>query len=213
MTTDAAPDEMKYKVNCQSCGGKFDALRAPWCNCLTKERTVRCHHCNECFCKSSAAVKQQFWADAPEAMWARKRELKQEKPFANPSPADVTRPLVLIVEDEKEIQSIAMRVVNALGYGAVLARDGEEGLALAAEYRPDIVLTDAMMPKLDGREMCRRIKDDPQLGSTKVAIMTSLYTSAQYKYEALKEFKADAYAAKPLDPAQLREILKKLAGL
>ena len=74
------------------------------------------------------------------------------------------------------------RIIERLGYGVAVAQDGVEGLAMARSYRPELVLTDAMMPKLDGREMGRLIKDDPELTGTKVVVITSLYTDSRYKH-------------------------------
>src|ERR1700753_3775430 len=137
-----------YPVNCTTCGTKFNALTAEWCGCLYKERTLKCPECGNCFCKTPSSTKRQFWVSAPDAMWARKREEQKRTDgrFVNPEPGAAKRPLVLIVEDEKEIQTIAIGAVESLGYGVALARHGEEGLQLTREYKPDLVLTDAMMP-------------------------------------------------------------------
>jgi CheY-like chemotaxis protein len=204
---------VSYPVACANCGESFDALAAPWCDCLTKERSFRCEHCGNCFCQARPSYKKEFWENAPDELWARKSsEKKKAFAYSNPTPAEAKRPLVLVVDDEPEILQVAIRTITELGYGTILARNGEEGLKLAGEYHPEIVLTDAMMPKLDGREMARRIKDDPKTANTKVAIMTSLYTDARYKSEAFREYKVDSYVAKPLDPAQLYQMLRKLGG-
>ncbi|MEO8033489.1 MAG: response regulator [Acidobacteriota bacterium] len=203
----------RYKVLCNNCRGAFDAMTASWCSCLQKDRSLRCPLCDQCFCTAPASFKKGFWAAAPPEMWARKQsEQKKDAPFSNPPPGEVKRPLVQIVDDEKEIVNVAIRVVLGLGYGVIVARDGEEGLAMVKEYLPDLVLSDAMMPKMDGREMARRIKDDPLTSKTTVVIMTSLYTDARYKTEALKNFRVDAYVAKPLRAPILREMLQKYLG-
>jgi two-component system cell cycle response regulator DivK len=167
-----------------------------------------------CFCKAPPAWKQKFWEGAPSGLWERSAAEHSGtfQPPVNPDPADVERPMVLVVDDDPNIQQMALRAVGALGFGVALARNGEEGLALAALYKPEIVLTDALMPKMDGREMCRQIKESPATAGTKVVIMTSLYTAARYKSEAYREFHADEYVAKPLDFSQLQTVLRKLAG-
>ena len=80
---------------------------------------------------------------------------------------------------------------------------------MAKQYKPEVIVTDAMMPKLDGREMCLKLKDDPETAGARVVVLTSLYTDARYKYEALKTFKADAYLSKPVEPELLQDILRK----
>jgi len=94
----------------------------------------------------------------------------------------------------------------------VVARNGQEGLDLAKRYRPDLVLSDALMPQMDGREMCRRIKEDPETAGAKTIVMTGLYTAVKYRTEAHKAYKVDDYLTKPLDFALLREMLQKHLG-
>ena len=122
------------------------------------------------------------------------------------------RPLVLVVDDEKDIQRIASRVLSGLGYGVIVAKDGPEGLELAKAYRPEMILADALMPKMDGREMCRRVKEDPALAGIKVVVMTSVYNHPKYRTEGLRVFQADDYLNKPLDLAQLNALLQKHLG-
>ena len=208
-----ATDET-YNVACVNCQGSFDALEASWCSCLVAERTLVCPSCLKCFCKAPPAYKRTFWSGAPKALWDRKfaEHHTEFAPAPNPPPEEARRPLVLIVDDERDIQRVATRVVESLGYGMVLARDGEEGLQLARVYRPDLVLSDALMPKMDGREMCRQIKSDASLPDVKVVVMTSLYTSVKYTTEAFKTFKVDDYLAKPIEFNQLKAILQKHLG-
>jgi CheY-like chemotaxis protein len=205
------PDQAEYTVACFNCQSSFDALEASWCSCLVNERSLVCPSCLTCFCKGSPVYKQRFWRDAPKAMWDRKIEEhpREFTPPRNPDPSDVKRPLVLVVDDERSIQQVALRVIESLGYGMILGRDGEEGWELARRYKPDLVLTDALMPRLDGREMCKRLKQDTETAHLKVVVMTSLYTNIKYQTEGFKVFKVDDYLAKPLDFAQLRDLLQK----
>jgi CheY-like chemotaxis protein len=207
--------EAGYAVACHKCQARFDALKAEWCSCLVSERTLACPSCGTCFCKAAPAFKHKFWSAAPKAMWDRKFAERDDKfePPANPAPGDAPRPLVLLVDDERDIQRVAIRVLRELGYGVVLARDGVEGLALAKSHKPDLVLTDALMPKLDGREMGRQIKTDPETANAKVVVMTALYTAAKYRQEGLRAFKADDYLSKPLEAAELRAVLERLLGV
>ena len=203
-----------YVVQCHKCRLPFDALQASWCSCLGSERTFACPSCGTCFCKAPLAYKSKFWAGAPKELWDRKLEEKRQPfdPPPNPAPGEALRPLVLLVDDEKDVQRVAIRVIDALGYGVVLGRDGVEGLELTRLYKPDLVLTDALMPKLDGREMGRRIKDDPETAHIKVVVMTGLYTNVKYQTEAFRAFKVDDYLIKPLDSEQLRAVLGKHLG-
>lgn len=204
--------KIEYEIACYNCKSPFDAMEASWCGCLSKDRSLTCPSCLKCFCKSPLSFKQKFWIEAPKEMWDRKLTAGQPETRVNLPIEEVGRPLVLLVEDEPDIRSVAIRAIEGLGYALVVAKDGHEGLEMARRYKPELVLSDAFMPKMDGREMCRKIKDEPDLAATKVIVMTSLYTSAKHKYEALKDFRADDYLAKPLDFTQLKETLEKFLG-
>ena len=208
---DRPQEPAPYVVDCWSCSNRFDALTAEWCSCLATERTLVCRGCGKCFCDAPRSWKQKFWSDAPKEMWDAKLEVHRRRPpRVNPPPNQAGRPLLLVVDDEPLIREAAARVAEREGFHVVVAEDGPEGIVAAKEYRPDVVLTDALMPRMDGREMCRRVKDDPRTGHAKIVVMTSLYKGQRYKSEALGEFGADAYLTKPLDAETLAKTLRGL---
>lgn len=214
MEPETGPSGHDYVVPCFSCQAPFDALATAWCGCLTSKRTLVCPACGGCFCKAPTAYKQNFWEKAPQALWDRAmadRRIVFEPP-PNPPPASAKRPLILVVDDEPDIQRATLAALEELGYGAVLARDGLEGIQLASRYRPDLVLADAFMPKMDGREMCRRLKASPATAGLKIVIMTAVYTAARYRSEAFREFHADDYVSKPLELKELRAVLARVLG-
>ncbi len=205
-----------HVVRCASCFQNFDAMEAAFCECLAAERTVVCPHCGRCFCKASIGYKRQFWTGAPRELSLRKQaEHAAPRPVATPGPVDpatLKRPLVLLVEDEPGIAMVATRVIEGLGYGVLVARNGAEGLEMARAHRPELVLTDALMPKLDGREMARQLRADATLKGIRIVVMTSLYTGVKYKVEAHRQAQVDDYLEKPIDPAQLADLLGRHLG-
>ncbi|HYK01698.1 MAG TPA: response regulator [Thermoanaerobaculia bacterium] len=200
-----------YDVSCYNCQLTFDATHAEWCSCVGRDNTLVCEHCHGCFCKAPAAYRERFWIDAPPSLFERKMIGSKRALSAgtNPLPADVKRPLILLVEDDENVQLIVRTVVSSMGYGFVVGANGQEGLSLAREYNPDLILSDAFMPKLDGREMCRLLKEDPMTARAKAIIMTGLYTDRKYRNEALDYFKVDDYVAKPLAVDDLIKLFKK----
>jgi CheY-like chemotaxis protein len=200
-----------YEVCCFNCQATFDATHAEWCSCVGRDNTLVCRHCGGCFCKAPAAYRERFWIDAPPSLFERKMIGSKRNLGArsNPAPTDVKRPLILLVEDDENVQLIVRTVVSNMGYGFVVGADGQEGLSLAREYGPDMILSDAFMPKLDGREMCRLLKEDPNTARSKAVIMTGLYTDRKYRNEALDYFKVDDYVAKPLAVDDLIKLFKK----
>ena len=209
---DAAAAPSSYYVDCSSCGTSFNALNAPWCSCLATERTLVCSGCGKCFCQAPRAYRQKFWSEAPPALWEAKLE-EHRKPSeqpVNPPPESVRRPLLLIVDDEAGIRRMAAKAATRLGFGVIEAGDGVEGKNLAHSHRPEVILTDALMPRLEGREMCRRLKADPETRDIKIIVMTSLYKGQRYRSEALADFGADGFLGKPLDPELLAKTLREL---
>ena len=81
---------------------------------------------------------------------------------------------ILLAEDEEDIRKVAQISLQFRGGWTVsLAGDGEECLQKAAQDRPDLILLDCMMPKLDGYETCRRLKQDPALREIPVIFLTA----------------------------------------
>jgi len=72
-------------------------------------------------------------------------------------------PRILVVDDNEMNRDILVTRLDTQGYELLQAADGEEALAAATQHLPDLILLDVMMPKIDGMEVCRRLKGDPQL--------------------------------------------------
>lgn len=118
---------------------------------------------------------------------------------ADGSSAD-TRQLVLIVEDNADVAEYMTMQLKAR-YRLVLARDGEEGLRIATETVPDIIITDLMMPRMDGYELCQRVKESEVLNHIPVIIVTAR-TTQKDKLRGL-QIGVDAYIYKPFDAEEL----------
>lgn len=198
----------QYLSTCYSCRMSFDAMEAAWCSCVTKQRTLVCPFCLHCFCDAPHPFVRTFWANAPQELWTR-WEYERMVGIA-PRESPELRPLVLVVDDDPDVRAIATGTVSALGYGVVAADCAETALELTQRHRPDLVLSDALMPRVDGRELCHRIKKDPELSSTPVVIMTAIYKSGRYQTEAKKTFGADAMITKPLRVTQLSQVLQAI---
>lgn len=110
-------------------------------------------------------------------------------------------PAILAVDDVAEnLEIIAMRL-SAHGYAVSTARDGEEGLAKARAEKPDLVLLDIMMPKLDGISVLKELKRDPRLGFIPVILLTA--KADRSDVVAGLDAGADDYLTKPFDQAGL----------
>ncbi len=111
------------------------------------------------------------------------------------------RPLVLIVEDHVDLRSFLSGELGGQ-YRIVTAADGAAGLEAARSHVPDLVISDVMMPKMDGFELLARLKSDPATDHVPVILLTAK-ADAESRKEGLRTG-ADDYLSKPLDPEELR---------
>jgi class 3 adenylate cyclase/CheY-like chemotaxis protein len=119
-----------------------------------------------------------------------------------------TPPLILIVEDNPAALDIFQTRLTAHDYEVITATDGEMGLAMATEKQPDLILLDIMMPKMDGIEVCRRLKEDPSLPFIPVVMLTAKADSKDVV--AGLEAGSDEYLTKPVDHGALIARVKSM---
>lgn len=112
-----------------------------------------------------------------------------------------TPPRILIVDDNPANVKILQTRLGAEGYEILSAADGEEGLAAARQHTPDLILLDVMMPKLNGIEVCRRLRADSSFPFTPIIMVTAMADSKDVV--AGLEAGGDEYLTKPLDHAAL----------
>jgi adenylate cyclase len=108
---------------------------------------------------------------------------------------------ILIVDDNLTNVKVLQTRLAAEGYEIVTAADGEEGLAAARQHAPDLILLDVMMPKLDGFEVCRRLRADASFPFTPIIMVTAMADSKDVI--AGLEAGGDEYLTKPVDHAAL----------
>src|SRR5438477_4052026 len=131
---------------------------------------------------------------------------KQSAPSVMHSP-----PRILIVDDNETNRDILMARLGPQGYDLKQAADGEEALAAAKELLPDLILLDIMMPKIDGIEVCKRIKNDATMPFTPIILCTAKADSKDVV--AGLEAGADEYLTKPIDQMALVARVKSVLRL
>lgn len=111
---------------------------------------------------------------------------------------------VLVVEDDVDIQKVVRMSLKVRGTKeVVVVNNGEECLAVVEELRPDLILLDVMMPKLDGYQTCRRLKQNPGTKAIPVIFLTA--KAQQFELKQGLEAGALGYLVKPFDPMTLHD--------
>jgi PAS domain S-box-containing protein len=131
-------------------------------------------------------------------------ELEDAVPEGGVESGNSQGPIVLVVDDDAAVRDLVQRFLQREGYGAALAKNGEEGLRLIRQLRPVAVLLDVVMAGMDGWDMLRTVKGDAELAGVPVIMMSMV----DEKNKGL-ELGAAEYLTKPIDWEQLRRALEK----
>jgi len=119
--------------------------------------------------------------------------------------------LVLVIEDNDEVRAFIRATLAPAGYRVLEAADGLAGLALALAEVPDLIISDVMLPGLNGYRVCQQLKADPATSHVPVVLLTAK-SGPDAKLEGL-ETGADCFLAKPFDPRELRAQVRNLLAL
>jgi phosphoribosyl 1,2-cyclic phosphodiesterase/CheY-like chemotaxis protein len=118
---------------------------------------------------------------------------------------------VLVIDDDRYFRAVLSQCLQQDGWEVIEADDGEQGLRLAVEHRPQVVLCDLLMPRCNGFQVCREIRrQNRQLPDTRIVVTTG----SNYATDRLNalEAGADEYLIKPIHPPDLLVILRQLTG-
>ena len=117
-------------------------------------------------------------------------------------PSTTPAKTVLVVDDEQDILDLVRFRLEHDGYRVLIASDGQTGLTLAQQERPDLCILDVMMPKLSGLEVLARLRADPATAATRVILLTARGQDADV--DRGFELGAQDYVTKPFSPKELR---------
>lgn len=109
--------------------------------------------------------------------------------------------LVLVADDEPAVLEVLSQVVEDLGHDVLRARDGEEALGLARARRPQLVVTDHMMPRLSGVELCRRLKQEAQLKDVPIILLSAVLPQGAPE--------ASAFLHKPFEITDFESVIRQ----
>lgn len=113
---------------------------------------------------------------------------------------------VLLVEDEKNIILGVRTCLEAVGYLVHVVEDGEAALDYVQREKPDLILLDLLLPKVDGFEVCNKLKGDADTANIPIIVLTAM--SGEEDRQRVTELGADAFMTKPFRPQELWDRIK-----
>lgn len=119
---------------------------------------------------------------------------------------------ILVVDDDPDVRRLVGSILQRAGYEVTEAADGEEAVQQVRERGADVVVMDIVMPRLDGVEALRRLRDDPATATTPVILMSASAGAAGASREEARALGANAVLSKPLTPGQLRDLVARILG-
>jgi CheY-like chemotaxis protein len=126
-----------------------------------------------------------------------------------PASAPLTKQCILIVDDNRDSADSSAMLLKILGHEIHTAYDGEEAIAAAAKLKPDVILLDIGMPKLNGYDVCRHIRAQPWGGEIVLIALTGWGQEDDRRRTGEAGF--DHHMVKPVDPGALIKLLASLA--
>ncbi len=113
------------------------------------------------------------------------------------------QPTVLVADDDRDVLNLVRFRLEREGVRVITASDGEAALQIAREERPEVCVLDVMMPKLNGFEVLKQLRDDEATAGTRVILLTA--RSGDSDVDQAFDVGADDYVTKPFNPQELRQ--------
>lgn len=134
-----------------------------------------------------------------------------EKYYLSGKAGDSTLPQILVVEDSRPVATIIQAALEKEGFGVVVAGDGLEGLKLAIQHKPDLILCDSVMPRMDGYGLLRALKANPATAAIPLILLTAK-AGGEDEQKALESGFLD-FVAKPVHPLRVVSRVKRALAL
>lgn len=116
---------------------------------------------------------------------------------------------ILLADDEPDIVLVAKTRLECEGFDVITAGDGEEALARFRSEKPDLVLVDLAMPRVDGFEVCRVLKSDPATKATPIIVFSASSPRSRSLESECLRLRVEGYVRKPYTPAELLTVVRR----
>ncbi len=115
----------------------------------------------------------------------------------------------VVIDDGSRISDLVHLLLTRLGFSVQCASDGEKGLALVRNEKPDLLVTDMLVPKLNGLEICKAVRNCANLSRTHIVAMTAINKKLKFRLDG-RDVRVDAYVEKPFDVSALAKVIQGL---
>jgi len=122
------------------------------------------------------------------------------------------KPKILFVDDDKGIRESWQLILEQVGYDVVIAPDAETGLEIAEKENPDLLITDILLPHMDGMALCKKVREIPKLKQIRIILITGVFKDIDFRIKLEKGI-ADCFVLKPIDKDELLKKIKELIYL
>jgi CheY-like chemotaxis protein len=116
---------------------------------------------------------------------------------------------ILVVDDEQDLVRVVVKIMEGRGHRVTTAKDGLDALTQVADELPDAIILDAQIPKIDGQEVCHRLKRDPRTRGVPIVMMTSSYVGIDDAHSSIA-LACEAFVVKPFQGELLSEAVERL---
>ncbi len=116
---------------------------------------------------------------------------------------------VVIVDDDVKVVILLEKILKNLGFEVFSAGDGDKAFELVKQEKPDLLISDMLIPGIHGIELSKMIKQDPDLQKTIVVLMTSVYSKLEYTSKDMNSM-ADKFVEKPIDVKEMISLISTL---
>lgn len=117
----------------------------------------------------------------------------------------------VIIDDNNTIRKTLKRFLHELGFEILEEEDGNKALELIKRFKPEFVFSDMLLPGIHGIEICREIKNNPELSGTRVILMSSLYKKSDTVREEMK-CSYDSFLEKPFSFSEIEDLIRLLSS-
>ena len=115
-------------------------------------------------------------------------------------------PTILVADRDKHVGNLLAHFLGGAGYTVVRSGDGASALKAVRESRPDVVITDVLLPGMDGLELCRAIKGNPDTSDTAVIVFSSVFAMLRARQAG-----ADVFLPKPLNARRMLDVVARFS--